>query len=65
LQISPQGGGVAGDEDQFGLALAQSLEGLLVAQAVLAGLHHQSQTGIGALQRLLLFLDGNHVDSSS
>lgn len=63
MGISPQGGRVAGDEHQFGLALAQGLQGLLVAQAVFAGLHHQRQTGVGALQSLLLFLNGHHVDS--
>lgn len=52
--FSPQGGGVAGDEHQFSLALTQGLQCLLVTQAVFAGFHHQSQTSIGALQSLFL-----------
>lgn len=52
--FSPQSRGVAGDEHQFSLALTQGLQSLLVTQAVFAGFHYQSQTGIGALQSLFL-----------
>lgn len=37
---------VVGDDDQLSLSLTQGLEGLLVAEAELAGLHHQSQAGV-------------------
>lgn len=50
----PEMGSVVGDDDQLGLSLAESLQGLLVAQAVLAGLHDQSQTSVDALQSLFL-----------
>lgn len=52
--FSPQSRGVAGDEHQFGLALTQGLQSLLVTQAVFTGFHHQRQTRIGALQSLFL-----------
>lgn len=48
-------GGIVGNDDQLGLALAEGLQGLLVAQAKLAGLHDQSQTSIDALQSLFLW----------
>lgn len=51
----PEMGSVVGNDDQLGLALAEGLQGLLVAQAVLAGLHDQSQTSIDALQSLFLW----------
>ena len=50
----PEGWGVVGDDDKLGFALTQRLQGLLVAQEVLARLHHQSQPGIDVLRRLFL-----------
>lgn len=54
-------GAVVGDDDQFGLAAAESLESGLVAQSVLARLHDQSQSGVDVLRILLGFLGGNHI----
>ena len=50
----PEGWGVVGDDNELGFALTQCLQGLLVAQEVLARLHHQSQPGIDVLRRLFL-----------
>ena len=61
----PQGRGVAGDDDELGLALAEGLQGLLVAQDVLAGLHHQGEPGVDGLGRLLLLLLGTHLRRKS
>lgn len=47
-------GSIVGDDDQLGLALAQGLQGLLVSEAVLAGLHDQRQAGVDAIQSLFL-----------
>jgi len=52
---------VAGNDDQLALAAAQSLEGLLVAKAVLAGLHDQRQTGVDGFIRLLGFFRSHVV----
>lgn len=51
----PEVGSVVGDDDQLGLTLAEGLQSLLVAQAVLAGFHDQSQTSVDALQSLFLW----------
>lgn len=49
-----EGRAVRGDDDQLRLALTQGLQGGLVAQAVLAALHDQSQAGVDSLGGLLL-----------
>lgn len=50
----PEGGGVAGDDDQLGLSTAEGLEGLLVSEAVLSRLHDHGKSGVDVLRRLLL-----------
>ena len=52
--ILPEWWCVVGNDDQFGLALTQCLQGLFVSQAEFAGFHDQSQTGIGGFQSLFL-----------
>jgi hypothetical protein len=47
-------GGVAGDDDQLGLSGAQALEGGLVAQGDLSGLHHQGEPGVDGVGGILL-----------
>ena len=54
LSLSPQGRSVVGDDNQFGFALAQGLEGLSESQAVFARFHYQRQTGVDALDGLFL-----------
>lgn len=39
-------GGVGSDDDQLGLARAQSLHGRLGTEGDLAGLHHQGEPGV-------------------
>lgn len=58
---SPQRRSVVCNDDQLGLALTQCLQGLFVAQAVLAGLHHQRQTGIDGFQRLFLEIGNSEL----
>ena len=53
-QYSPEGRSVVGHEDELGLAVTQGLEGLLVAEHVLATLHDKSQARVDALDSLLL-----------
>lgn len=48
-----EGRGVGSDDDQLGLARAQSLHGRLSTQGDLTGLHHQGEPGVD--------LDGAHV----
>ena len=56
-------GSVVGDDHQLALPIPQGLEGLLVAQAILAGLHHKRQPGVDGLIGLLVgFLGCNHLD---
>merc|ERR1719361_1901965 len=57
---------VLGDEDQLRLALAQGLEGRLVAQAVLPALHDQLQAGVDGVCRLgrLRLLASRHCGST-
>lgn len=52
--ILPEWWSVVGNDDQFGFALTQCLQGLFVSQAEFAGFHDQSQTGIGGFQSLFL-----------
>ena len=52
-----QRGAVVGDDHKLGLALAEGLEGLVEAEAVLAALHDESKLGVDAFLGLLLFLD--------
>lgn len=40
---------IVGDNDELSLALAQCLQSLLVAQAVFARFHDQSQASVDAL----------------
>lgn len=49
LSISPEWWRVVGNDDQLGFALSQRFQRLVVTQAIFAGFHNQSQTGIGAL----------------
>ena len=52
---------VVGDDHKLGLALAEGLEGLVEAEAVLAALHDEGELGVDTLLGLLLFLD-DHFD---
>jgi hypothetical protein len=54
--------GVASNDDELGLAGAEGLEGGLVTQGDLSGLHHQRQLGVDAVGILLVLLDGGHFD---
>ena len=56
-----QRGAVVGDDHKLGLALAEGLEGLVEAKAVLAALHDKSELGVDAFLGLLLFLDDHCV----
>jgi hypothetical protein len=47
--------GVVGEEDELGLALTQRLQGLSVAQDVLARLDDQLESVVDALGVLFLF----------
>ena len=59
-----EGRAVGGDDDEFGLAGAERLEGGLVAQSVLTGLDHQPHPlGDGFLRVTLL--NGRHGGKSS
>lgn len=49
-------GGVAGNDDQLCFSVSQGLEGRLVSENVLAGLHHQRQTGVDGVSVLLSLL---------
>ena len=53
-QCLPQWRGVVGDDDQFGFALAESFQCLLVAEHVLATLHHQGKARVNTLYGLFL-----------
>ena len=52
----PQLWGVVGQDDQLGLAEAQSLECLSVAEHVLARLDDQLESVVDVLHRLFLFI---------
>lgn len=54
-----EGRGVASNEDELGLAGAKSLEGRLVAESDLAGLHDKCQAG-GQVVGGSLVLVGSH-----
>lgn len=45
---------VAGDDNKLGLAGSEGLEGALVAESDLAGLHGQRQLGVDTILSLLL-----------
>lgn len=49
-------GSVAGNDDELGLAIAERLEGALVAKSDLARLHDQSQTAVDRVGIALSFL---------
>jgi len=51
---------VVGDDDQLALAAPERLQGRGVAQRVLPGLHHQSESVVDRLLRLLRLLGGHH-----
>ena len=54
---------VVGNDHQLALAVPQGFESLLVAEAILARLHHQSQPGVDGFIGLLTgFLCCNHLD---
>lgn len=60
-----QGRAVVGNQNQLGLALAQSLQGGLDSQAILSTFHHQLQTSIDGVCRLGclgLLLSGHAAD---
>ena len=48
------GWAVGSNEDKLSLSLTKSLQGRLVAEVVLARLHHQSQARVNGLRGLLL-----------
>lgn len=50
----PEWWSVVSNDDQFGFALTQCLQGLFVAQAKFAWFHNQSQTWIGRFQSFFL-----------
>lgn len=50
----PESRAVVGQDDQLSFALSDHLLGLLVAQHVLATLHHQLESGVDGLHRLFL-----------
>merc|ERR1719347_1586820 len=52
----PEGRSVVGNDHQLGLSIPQGLEGLLIAQDILAGLHDQGKPSIDGLIGLLLLL---------
>lgn len=56
----PKWRAVVCDDDQLSLGVAQRLEDGLVAQGVLAALHHQLQLVVDALCALLRLLRGSH-----
>jgi hypothetical protein len=58
----PEGRGVVGDDDELRLSHAQTLERLLVAEDVLARLHHEGQPRVDRLYGLLRLLCGHHLD---
>ncbi len=47
---------VLGDEDELGLSGTQALDGRAIAERVLARLHHERQSRVDVLSRLLLGL---------
>lgn len=53
-QFLPEWWCVVANDDQFCFALTQWFQRLFVSQAVFAGFHYQSQTGIGAFQSFFL-----------
>ena len=54
FSVSPKGRGVAGNDNKLSFAQPKLLQGLLVAKAVFARLHHQGKPGVDGLQSLLL-----------
>ena len=57
----PEGRSVVGNNDELGLAQPEAVEGLLVAQEALAGLHDKGETRVDALIALLDLLLGSHL----
>lgn len=58
-------GGVRRDENELGLARAQSLDSGLEAERILARLHDQREARIDILRRLLLTLDHRGMSGSA
>ncbi|KAI9167749.1 60S ribosomal protein L10-A [Paramyrothecium foliicola] len=56
---------VASNDDELGLAGSQALEGRLVSESDLSGLHNKRQLGVDAVGILLALLDGGHCDCSA
>jgi hypothetical protein len=57
-----EGGAVGRDKDELGLGGTKGLEGGLVAEGSLSGLHDELKTRVGVLGVLLGLLDGGHFD---
>ena len=55
----PQGRGVSGDDDELGLASSQALEGGLVAEGDLTGLHHKRKARVDGVGGSLVLLGGH------
>jgi len=55
----PQRRGVSGNDDELGLSGAQALEGRLVAEGDLTGLHHKRQARVDGVGGSLVLLGGH------
>ena len=55
----PQRRGVSGNDDELGLSSAQALEGRLVAEGDLTGLHHKRQARVDGVGGSLALLGGH------
>jgi hypothetical protein len=55
----PQRRGVSGDDDELGLASSQALEGGLVAEGDLTGLHHKRKARVDGVGISLVLLGGH------
>ena len=55
----PQGRGVSGDDNELGLASSQALEGGLVAEGDLTGLHHKRKARVDGVGGSLVLLGGH------
>lgn len=60
-----QGRAVAGDEHHLGAGAAHRLDGRLVSQRGLSGLHHQLEPGVHRLDGLLLLEKINQTDEKN
>lgn len=55
----PQRRSVAGNDDELGLASSEALEGRLVAEGDLTGLHHKRQARVDGVGGSLVLLGGH------